>query len=78
MKVYKIVSPFKQLNSFASDNNWHIVGELVKSILDNDLETEFNHMMNVRFKGGIGDKDFESYCLENASFILDELNKTTK
>lgn len=74
MKVYKIVSPYKQLESFAQDS-WGVVGELVKFILNNDLKDEFDQLMNIRFKDGVGEDDFKNYCLENANFILGELEK---
>lgn len=77
MKIYKIVSPYKQLNSFASDN-WDKVGKLVKFILNNDMEDEFNQLMNIRFKDGVGEDDFKNYCLENANFIVEDLKKNLK
>lgn len=74
MKVYKNVSPFKQLESFAQDN-WGVVGELMKYILNNDMKWEFNQHMNIRFKDGVGENDFKDYCLENANFIVKCLKK---
>lgn len=77
MKVYRITTASSQLNSFASDN-WDEVGNLMKFILNNDMENEFNQLMNIRFRDGVGEDEFKKHCIENADFLIEDLKRNLK
>lgn len=62
MTFTKKESPWKQLNSFA-DLDWNNVGELVRYVLDNELQDEFNTLTEHTFSNGqCSEDEFRDWC----------------
>lgn len=65
MTIYKKVSPWDSLNEFSSDD-WDKVGDLVKYVLDNGLEAEFDKISEQEFTNGCEIEEFKEWCETDA------------
>jgi len=69
MLITKNISAYNQLATF-SQEKWDKVRELVKYIIDNHKEIEFDLYANEEFPNGVDEFEFERFCCLEADDII--------
>ncbi len=71
MVIIEKTSAIKALNKFASDD-WDKVGGLMKLILNNDLEDQFDEIATREFPNGCDIDEFREWCETDAESQLEK------
>ena len=77
MKVFKVISAIDFVYDCIRDDEcelcWDDVSDLVKTVLDNGLETAFDYIVCKEFPNGVDSNDFVEFVKNEQSFIFGEL-----